>query len=444
MQHPDELSQNDAANERTDPWRRIAELEAHLASTEAAAAELRAARDEAERRAQEHASRVVELQQREASRKDRFLSTMSHEIRTPMNGVIGCIELLRQAGVEGESQLLLETLEQSSESLMTMLTDLLDFAKLESGSTRLRSEAFDLRDVVDDIARIARAAAAQKALSLECHVSGELPEQFVGDPGRVAKVLGHLTRNALKFTEEGSVTISAERGEQPNTVQFSVQDTGVGVSASAKERIFNALTQGDDSTARAYGGTGIGLALSRSLVAAMGGVLQVHGEPGSGSTFEFSIPLPESSNQERAKPRLMLPPTLDRAPSEPTRPMRVLVVDDNAVNRLVAEKMLKRLGCETGVATGGEEAVQLASEPGADWDLVLMDCAMPGVDGFEATRRIRALGGAPGDVRILALTAFALEGDRERCLDSGMDEYLTKPLRMDELKDALSVAQAAR
>lgn len=365
--------------------------------------------------------------------KDHFLATMSHEIRTPMNGVIGCIDLLRATSLESGQREIVHTLKGSAESLMALLNDVLDFAKLQGGHALVESLAFNIGDVASALRGVESKAANKKGIEFRLEIDDALPKAVLGDPHRLRQVLGNLTSNAIKFTGEGCVSLHIAPGSAPGTIRFAVKDTGIGMSPEVMGHIFEAFTQADASTTRRFGGTGLGLAICRTLVDAMGGTLDVMSEPGSGSTFFFEIVLCEAEEGLGA--------SSDGSGAEESEKvdvsgLRILVVDDTPTNLLLAGKMLQRLGCTSVEVDSGAEAVEQAKRGG--WDLVLMDCSMPDVDGFEATRRIRALDGDVGLVRIVALTAFSMQGDRERCIDAGMNDYLSKPLRLADLRDHLA------
>lgn len=366
--------------------------------------------------------------------KDRFLATMSHEIRTPMNGVIGCIELLSSSNLADGDDGLVKTLKGSAESLMALLNDVLDFAKLENGQAAIESRPLDIIHLVDSVCGPERARCALRNVTIRCEVDPSFPSGILGDPHRLRQILSNLVGNAVKFTESGSVSVRVSPSADRQQITFEVSDTGIGMKPEVLDSIFSAFTQADESTARRFGGTGLGLAISSSLVSAMGGQLEVASEEGEGSRFYFSIPMHLQESVDTPLPSQVAAEGETSCPSFPGT--RVLLVDDNPVNRVVGSKLLQRLGCQVELATNGRDAARMALDE--EWDVVLMDCSMPEVDGFETTGMIRSAGTRRGQVHIVALTALSMAGDRDRCLEAGMDDYLTKPLRLDQLAAVLT------
>lgn len=378
-------------------------------------------------------------QAREASRaKTEFLATMSHELRTPMNGVIGNASLLLGMELTREQREFMELLRGSAESLRTIVDEILDFSNLDSGRTVLHLADVDLETVVRDAASAAQATARKKGLEFHVYVDADVPRRLRTDALRVRQALHHLLDNAVKFTREGSVMlkVSLDGDAHDRTrLRFAVIDTGIGVTREQRERIFEPFTQADGSNAREHGGTGLGLAICRRIVALLDGEIGCQSEPGSGSLFWFTITVEDVPSRRLDGVQAPLP-----APTP--QGTRVLLVEDNPVNQRMARHMLTRNGCDVDLAENGLVAVEKAAS--GEYDLVLMDCSMPVMDGFEATRRIRA--GEVGTGRrvpIVALTANAMPGDRENCIEAGMDEYLAKPVTIEQLT-AMIAAVAGR
>jgi signal transduction histidine kinase/ligand-binding sensor domain-containing protein/CheY-like chemotaxis protein len=370
----------------------------------------------------------------EASRlKSEFLANMSHEIRTPMNGVIGMTDLALEHRLEPRVREYLETVRSSAESLLCVINDILDFAKIEAGKLDLVAVDFDLRQLLDDLVALLEPRARDKGLVLRCHVPPDLAPRLSGDPLRLRQVLTNLVGNALKFTDRGEVRaelalVESPEPSRPVGVRFAVADTGIGIAESDCARIFDAFTQADGSSTRRFGGTGLGLAISSQLVQLMGGRLEVESEPGRGSTFSFTVGFVEADASVE-EPEI--------APSIPVgRRLSVLVAEDNPVNQLLTVRLLEKAGHQATVVETGTAAIDALGR--SHFDVVLMDVQMPAMNGFEATRLIRAATGPRAGVPIIALTAHAMRGDRERCLDAGMNGYVTKPLRADELYAALA------
>jgi signal transduction histidine kinase/AmiR/NasT family two-component response regulator len=390
---------------------------------------LRRARAEAERHAAaaESASRA----------KATFLAMMSHEIRTPMNGILGVADLLRTMAPNQEQKRLLDILRSSGGSLLRIINDVLDFSKMEADRLELQPRSFELRGLADELEHLLAPSAHAKGVTFAVEMDPNLPAGINGDRERLSQVLLNLGTNAVKFTDHGAVSLALRAHPAPPgaaRIEFSMHDTGIGLDAEALGRLFTPFTQFADAQRHRGGGTGLGLVIARKLVALMGGEIQVQSVPGKGSTFSFTIEVPLAQASDRTTS--VKAPRLDS--------LAVLVAEDNAVNQTIVAAMLRSLGHRaTLVGTGAEALAALARE---EFDLVLMDCNMPELDGLEATRRLRAGGSGARDPRIpvIALTANAMDGDREACLAAGMDDFVAKPVTIATLRQAIERARSAR
>ncbi len=377
-----------------------------------------------------HAKEIAESAARS---KSEFLANMSHEIRTPMNGVLGMLSLLENGKLSNAQKYQISIARNSADSLLTLLNDILDVSKVDAGKMTLENLNFDVRKLLSDSVASEIQKAEEKGLVLKLDCEGISSPWVVGDPGRLRQIVTNLINNAIKFTEEGEVTVSSRMKEENNSLRLDVEvsDTGIGIGPENVSRLFEDFVQADASTTRKYGGTGLGLSICRKLCALMNGKIEVTSEPGKGSCFRFSVFLGPGQVQEIAPASKR-----QKAPKWPAG-TRILLVEDNSVNQIVARQMLVSLGLRVDVAANGVEALEQLrmAPPDAPYRLVLMDCLMPEMDGFEATRRVRS--GLAGEryrnVPVIALTANAMQGDREKCLEAGMTDYLSKPIDRDGL-----------
>ncbi|MDX2057778.1 MAG: ATP-binding protein [Gemmatimonadales bacterium] len=385
------------------------------ATVESRTAELRAARDAA---------------LASARAKSEFLANMSHEIRTPLNAVLGMTTLLVDSGLRPEQRELAVRAAEAGDVLLGIVNDVLEFSRMEAGQVAVERVPVAVTDLLDRVTAMLGPRAREKGIGFDMFVARSVPPLIVGDATRLQQILINLVGNAVKFTERGRVRVAVEAVDDPAPqLAFEVVDTGIGVPADQLEHIFEKFTQADASTTRRFGGSGLGLAICRQLVDLMGGSIGVTSEPGVGSRFWFRIPLERAvggtgsaeSSTDRAEPGAIN--------------AHILLVDDSEMNRFVAQNYLARLGCRVSVAADGHEAVTAATA--TSFDLILMDCQMPVMDGYQATGKIRQLDGAAGRVPIIAMTAHALAGEREKCLAAGMDDHLPKPVRPADLAAAL-------
>ncbi len=393
--------------------------------------------------------RLLDAAQQASRSKSEFLANMSHEIRTPMNGILGMTDLALAMPLTGEQREYLETARLSAKSLLTILNDALDFSKIEAGRMELNPIEFSLRQCVHDTARMFSVAAAEKKLSLDVRFDESVADHVIGDPDRLRQVLLNLAGNAIKFTSTGGVTISveAEKNEGEMLIaRFAVIDTGIGIPKEKQELIFEAFRQADGSTTRKYGGTGLGLAICVRLVQMMGGAVRVESEPGRGSTFHFTAQFGVSreAGGERPTDTLSLQNMLAAVGTSTVTPrsLHVLLAEDNLVNQRVALRLLEKRGHRVAVAVTGQEVLNWLDRQ--RFDLILMDVQMPDMDGIEATRFIRDREKKTGGYTpIVALTAHTMQGDRERCLEAGMDSYVNKPIEAARLLEVVESTAAA-
>lgn len=377
-----------------------------------------------------------------AKTKASFLATMSHEIRTPLNGILGCANILLDTVKDKDHIKLTETITQCGHSLLKLVNDILDFAKIESGKIELENEAFNLHQFLAEIVHLFSHEAKRKSLSLTVEYGKNVPDWIFGDFTRLRQILSNLISNAIKFTEKGFVTIEINESPEHSTesaagkevgLTFSVKDSGIGINTAAQSKLFTSFSQADSSIEKNFGGTGLGLAISKALVELMKGRIWLNSTEGVGSTFNFTILTKPVTKKNKTRVKKV---TFNKTMAN-EHPLKILLAEDNRVNQFVAKNTIQKIGYKIDIASNGIEALEMLKN--YPYDVVLMDCMMPEMDGLEATALIKKSPDLYGTPKVIALTASALKEDKEKCAEVGMDDFLSKPLDMNEIIRVLTM-----
>ncbi len=370
--------------------------------------------------------------------KSLFLAKMSHEIRTPMNGIIGTIDILKDTILTGEQKDFLDIIDVSANNLLSIINDILDISKIEAGKVELENKNFNLYIIVDEIIKLLSFKASEKSLIIHKNISQDVPEFVIGDFVRLKQIIINLMNNAIKFTKKGSITLEIEKTKQVNNkihLLFRIIDTGTGISEEGQKRLFQEFSQADISITRKYGGTGLGLIISKKLSKLMDGEIGVESKIGTGSTFWFTVVLETGSEIKKESEKKPM-----KEKQEISKKLSILVAEDNVINQKVAMINLKQLGHNVEIAVNGKMAVDMYNKN--KYDLILMDIQMPVLDGIEATKEIRKIekeNNVSDKIKIVAITANAMKEDKNKCLSAGMDDYITKPFKSEDMDRALQI-----